>query len=54
MKGCAPNRVIIVRDIEAHGYLIRTEDEGEESLGFKIMIGLVEQEEEEKHEEIFR
>jgi hypothetical protein len=51
MKGGAANRVIIVRDIEAHGYLIRTEDEGEESLGFKIMIGLVEQEEEEKHEE---
>lgn len=51
MKGGAANRVIIVRDIEAHGYLIRTEDEGEESISFKIMIGLVEQEEEEKHEE---
>ena len=49
MKGGAANRVIIVRDIEAHGYLIRTEDEGEESISFKIMIGLVEQEEEEKH-----
>jgi len=52
MKGGAANRVIIVRDIEAHGYLIRTEDEGDESISFKIMIGLVEQEEEEeKHEE---
>ena len=47
----AANRVGIVRDREAPGYLIRTEDEGEESRDFKIMIGLVEQEEGEKLEE---
>ena len=50
MKGGAVNRVIIVRNIEAPGYLIRTEDEDEESISFKIMMGLIEQEEE-KHEE---
>ena len=47
----AANRVGNVRDIEAHGYLIRAEDEGEESLGFKLIVGLIEQEEGEKHEE---
>jgi len=41
-----------VRDREAPGYLIRAEDEGEESRDFKLMIGLVEQEEDEKHEEV--
>ena len=46
----AADRVGIVRDIEARGYLIRAEDEGEESIGFKLIMGLVEQEEE-KHEE---
>jgi hypothetical protein len=47
----AADRVGRVRDIEARGYLIRAEDEGEESIGFKLMLGLVEQEEDEKHEE---
>ncbi len=51
MKGGAANKVISVRDIEAHGYLIRTEDEGEESRGFKLIMGLVEQVEEEKYED---
>ena len=46
----AAKRALIVRDREAHGYSIGPEDEGEESRDFKIMIGLVEQEEE-KHEE---
>ena len=46
----AADRVGILRDIEARGYLIRAEDEGEESIGFKLIMGLVEQEEE-KHEE---
>ncbi len=48
----AANRVGSVRDVEARGNLIRAEDEGEESLSFKIMIGLVEQKEEEKQEDI--
>ena len=48
----AADRVGILRDIEARGYLIRAEDEGEESLGFKLIMGLVEQEEDEKHEEV--
>jgi len=47
----AADRVGIVRDIEARGYLIRAEDEGEESLGFKLIMGLAEQQEGEKHEE---
>ena len=47
----AAERVGIVRDIEARGFLIRTEDEGEESLDFKLIMGLAEQEEDEKHEE---
>ena len=50
MKGGAANIIGVVRDREVYGYLIKTEDEGEESRDFKIMIGLVEQEEE-KHEE---
>ena len=48
----AADRVGILRDIEARGYLIRAEDEGEESLSFKLVIGLIEQGEEEKHEEV--
>jgi len=52
MRFGAANRVGVVRDIEAHGCLIRTEDEGDESIGFKLMMGIVEQEEEEKHEEV--
>ncbi len=51
MKYGAANRVGNLRDIEAGGYLIRAEDEGEESIGFKLTVGLVEQKEEEKHEE---
>ena len=51
MKGGAAIRVGVVREIEAGGYLIRTEDEAEESIGFKFIIGLVEEEEEEKPEE---
>jgi len=47
----AADKVGKVRDREALGYLIRTEDEGEESIGFKVTVGLVEQEEDEKHEE---
>ena len=47
----AAERVGNVRDIEARGYLIRAEDEGEESLGFKLIMGLAEQQEGEKHEE---
>jgi hypothetical protein len=51
MRFGAANRVGVVKNIEAPGYIIRTEDEGEESIGFKVMMGLVEQEEE-KHEEV--
>ncbi len=47
----AADRVGIVRDVKARGYLIRAEDEGEESLGFKLIMGLAEQQEGEKHEE---
>ena len=46
----AADKVGIVRDREARGYLIRAEDEGEESRDFKLMIGLVEQEEEKTEE----
>jgi len=48
----AANKVGKVRDVEAPGYLIRAEDQGEESIGFKLMLGLIEQEEDEKHEEV--
>ena len=51
MKGGAANRVVVVRDREAHGYLIKAEDEDEESIGFKVVVGLVEKVEDEKHEE---
>jgi len=47
----AAKRVGFVRDMEARGHLIRAEDEGEESLSFKLIVGLVEQEEEEKQED---
>jgi hypothetical protein len=47
----AADKVGKVRDREARGYLIRTEDQGEESIGFKVTVGLIEQEEDEKHEE---
>lgn len=46
----AADKVGTVRDREARGYLIRAEDEGEESRDFKLMIGLVEQEEEKTEE----
>ena len=46
MKGGAANRIGAVRDIEASGFLIRTEDEGEESINFKVILGLIEHEEE--------
>ena len=51
MKGGSANRVGIVRDREAYGYLIKAEDDGEERLGFKLVIGLAEQQEDEKYEE---
>ena len=47
----AADRVGMLRDIEARGYLIRAEDESEESIGFKVTVGLVQQEEDENHEE---
>jgi len=47
----AADKVGKVRDREARGYLIRTEDEGEESIGFKVIVGLVKKEEDEVHEE---
>jgi len=47
----AAEKALILRDIEARGYLIRVEDEGEESIGFKLIMGLIEQEDDEKHEE---
>ncbi len=46
MKGGAANKIGTVRDIEASGFLIRTEDEGEESINFKVMLGLIKHEEE--------
>ena len=46
MKGGAANRIGAVRDVEASGFLIRTEDEGEESINFNVMMGLIEHEEE--------
>ena len=51
MKYGAASRVGIVRDLEAGGYLIRTQDEDDESLSFKIMLGLAVQNEEEEQEE---
>lgn len=51
MKYGAASKVGTVRDLEASGYLIRTEDEGDESLSFKIMLGLAEPKEEEQEEE---
>ncbi len=45
-KGGAANKIGTVRDIEASGFLIRTEDEGEESINFKVILGLIEHEEE--------
>ena len=35
MRFGAANRVGVVKNIEAPGYIIRTEDEGEESIGIK-------------------
>jgi len=52
MRYGAANRVGFVRDMEARGYLIRAEDEGEESIVFKLMIGLIEREEVEKEEDV--